>query len=223
MKKMSKKLIALTLLSIIGTTNLYAAVPHESVKSIQQNETHKKSVSDGFVDEHVVNLLRKNNVDFVIENGNQIKITNPNQQIIASLNIELENNLMMRATYPTSWTHMKAYDLSISKRFKQATQSAFITALTAWLGDTTSKARVLAGAASGVYLTYYFVDDDTEDIYYHTKYSYREVGPGRFDAMGNFLGDYEIKKEERTTKNSTNSGGQLTTTTKSSTILDRWF
>jgi hypothetical protein len=40
---------------------------------------------------------------------------------------------------------------------------------------------------------------------------------------GNFLGDYEIKKEMRVTKNSDGTGGSTGNDIRKSTVVDPWF
>lgn len=106
---------------------------------------------------------------------------------------------------------------------RAATRSAFSAELTTWISTKVSDPKIIVTAAVAAFGTYWFVNIEEEDVYYFAQYYYRETGPGRFDINGNFLGDYEIKKVERTTKNSNNTGGQTTTTIKKSTIISAFF
>ena len=106
---------------------------------------------------------------------------------------------------------------------KAASRTAFATGLTALLTGKTPNPKVAIVAAVAAYGTYFFVNADEEDIYVKIDYYYREVGPGRFDSAGTFIGDYEIKKTTRVTKNSNYTGGTLNTQVESSTILEPWF
>lgn len=48
---------------------------------------------------------------------------------------------------------------------------------------------------------------------------YRTLGPGYFDSNGNHIGDYELKRVDRTTKSSDHTGGQSTTKYQKSTMV----
>ena len=78
--------------------------------------------------------------------------------------------------------------------------------------------RAIGATAAAAYISYWFVNSDVSNVYYFGKYYYRQIGPGRFDSNGNFIGDYEIKQVMRTTKNKKNSGGQVNTKIVKSTV-----
>ncbi|MEC1717901.1 hypothetical protein [Schinkia azotoformans] len=183
------------------------------------------------VNERVVHVLQDNNIDYFIEDG-QITLKNPTSKILNNANALLENSMTyeiqqdsisIQTTYPTSWVYMRNYDRVASKKFTKATKTAFSTALIAWLGGITGGATTLARLAAAGFGSYYFLNTDEEDIYYFSKYSYRELGPGRFTDTGTFMGDYEIKKVERVTKNSDGTGGDVDTRYEKSTILEPFF
>jgi hypothetical protein len=67
------------------------------------------------------------------------------------------------------------------------------------------------------------VNSNTEDLYTFIYYYYRELGPGFFDSNGTFIGDYEIRKEMRVTKNSDGSGGEYGRDDRKSPIVEPWF
>lgn len=171
------------------------------------------------IDKDTVNRLNALNIEYYIENDT-IKLENPTRENIAKYN----NNAITRATtYPTAWTNMPASNAVLSKKFQKATKTAFATAVGTWLKSKTSSWEALASAATIAFGTYYFLNSDVADVYTYITYSYRALSAGKFDSMGNFIGDYEIKKSERTTLSTTDTGGQLTTTIKKSSIVDPWF
>ena len=50
------------------------------------------------------------------------------------------------------------------------------------------------------------------------------MGPGHFDMNGNYIGDYEIKKVSRATKDSSYAtGGRVDTDIRDSSIISPWF
>ncbi|MFD0960454.1 hypothetical protein [Paenibacillus chungangensis] len=83
--------------------------------------------------------------------------------------------------------------------------------------------REVLAVAVGGYAVYYFINDETEDLYTFIKYYYRELGEGFFDHNGTFIGDYEIKKEIRVTANSDGTGGNVSTDERESSIIEPWF
>lgn len=202
----------------------------ENDLSYENNENNQQPI----LNEQVVNLLEKNNIDCHIEDGYIIKLNQPTPELIDHVNVLLANRINFESqqeimslaaakTYPTDWVYMKQYDRTTSKKFTKATKIAFVTALTTWLTGLTGGAATLAKAAGAGVGGYYFVESDTEDIYTHMRYHYRELDPGKFTDTRSFMGDYQIKKVERVTKSSSNSGGQVNTRYKKSTIVEPFF
>ena len=106
------------------------------------------------------------------------------------------------------WVKMNNYSYSTSKKFRVATKSAFIAVLEAWKVEKVYLPSTLVTRAAAAFGTYYFLTTDEENVYYFKEYHYRELGAGFFDSLGNFIGDYQIRKTERTTLNSNGTGGQ---------------
>ncbi|QDX90941.1 hypothetical protein EEL30_00205 (plasmid) [Brevibacillus laterosporus] len=176
--------------------------------------------------ERVINVLKDNNIDFEIVDGS-IKLNEPTSEVVSEannlLNSESQLSAVAATSYPTSWVHMRAHDVTKSKKFTAATKTAFVATFTAWARNITISWKELVAVAAGGFSGYYFVTSDTEDLYTFIKYYYREVGPGKFDMNGYFIGDYEIKKGMRVTKNSNDSGGSYDTDIRESTIIDAFF
>ncbi|GED59612.1 hypothetical protein ABER61_26565 [Brevibacillus formosus] len=178
--------------------------------------------------ERVVELLKRANIEFQIVNGN-IKLENTSPESIARSNklLASEFNSIAKAavSYPTPYVHMKLNDYTASDRFKAATKIALASATVEWAKNKgLPDPRKIGVAAAGGFGIYYFLAPiNPEHLYFYIKYSYRELGPGKFDMNGNFIGDYEIKKEIRVTKNSDYSGGNLETDIRKSTVIDAWF
>lgn len=200
------------------------------------------------IDERVVNVLTENNIDFHIENGYIIKLNESSPKLLVevnnlleeSMNIEMEQKVSVlegsgsnvlgqattfaaKATYPTAWTAMKLDNRITSKKFTKATKTAFVAALAAWMGPVTGGASVMAQAAGVGFGGYYFVNTDEQNVYHFMTYSYREKGPGKFGPTGSFMGDYEIRKVDKTTKSSAGTGGQTNTRYKASTAIIAFY
>lgn len=181
------------------------------------------------LNERVTSILEENNIDFQISDGN-LKLVDTSPEGIVKVNkllvSEFKASLDAKAAaaYPTPYTHMKQYDLYDSHKFQVATEIALAAAVTEWAKSKFKpdpyKMGVAAAAGFGVY---YFINRNVEDLYFGTKYYYRELGAGFFDANGNFIGDYEILKEIRVTKNSDYTGGSLTSDARRSSIVEPWF
>lgn len=139
------------------------------------------------------------------------------------LNSVTEGSFSVFASYPNPYVHNKLYDIVRSEKFTAATKTAFSAAFAVWAKKITTSWQELLAVAVGGFGGYYFINTDKEDLYTFIKYYYRELGPGRFDMNGNFLGDYEIKKEMRVTKNSNGTGGSFDTDIRKSTVVDPWF
>lgn len=155
---------------------------------------------------------------------NKLVLKNPTQENIDLANELLLQNNRARAKYPTSWVSMKSFNVDAdgSRTFKRSTKASLISTLGTWLasfGSLTGLARNFVNS----FFTDLFLNSDQEIIVYKSRYYYRETGPGRFDSNGNFMGDYEIKKEERVYSKRDGSLESTEITIKESTILDPSF
>ncbi|MBP1999743.1 hypothetical protein J2Z69_000762 [Paenibacillus shirakamiensis] len=178
------------------------------------------------LNERVVSILKENNVEFQIVNGN-IKLVETSPQAVAKANglISQQDQYSTRATsYPGPWVHEKLNDIYNSRKFQAATKTALAAAVIEWAKNMGIPDPVkISVAAAGGFAAYYFINTDKEDLYFLIKYYYREIGKGFFTENGTFIGDYEIKKEIRVTKNSNYTGGNVENDIRKSTIVDPWF
>ncbi len=181
------------------------------------------------LNERVIRILEKHNIDFQIVDGN-LKLGDMSPESIAEVNKLLgsesktNRNAKVAVSYPTPYVHMKSYDINTSKKFIAATKTALAAAVIEWAKNGgLPDPRKISVAAAGGFGAYYFINTDTENLYFAIKYFYRELGPGSFDSNGNFIGDYEIKKEIRVTKKSDYSGGNLEKDVRKSSIIEPWF
>ncbi|MGG4456858.1 hypothetical protein ABEX29_00980 [Brevibacillus porteri] len=178
--------------------------------------------------ERVVELLERANIEFQIVNGN-LKLENTSPESIARANTLLASKFDSIAkaavSYPTPYVHMKLNDYTASDRFKVATKIALASAAVEFAKNKgMPDPRKIGVAAAGGFGIYYFLAPiNPEHLYFYIKYSYRELGPGKFDMNGTFIGDYQIKKEIRVTKNSDYSGGNVETDIRKSTVIDAFF
>lgn len=189
------------------------------------NEVDENNIFENvekLIDPKVTSELDSLGLEYYTENG-IIKLTNPTEENISKFNNYKSNKISTRATYPTGWTNMPQYSIGRSKKFTKASKSAFATTLGLWLKTQTSSWESLAATAAISYGTYYFLNTDVEDVYTFINYKYRELGVGKFDSWGNYMGNYEIHKFERVTKSSNNTGGQTKTSTQKSTIITPTF
>ncbi|MGG1663395.1 hypothetical protein [Brevibacillus sp. NRS-1366] len=180
------------------------------------------------VNERIVNILKKNNIGYTVEKGN-VKLVNTSPEAISKVNQLLASEfnpslLKAAASYPTAYVHMKAHDIQKNKKFTAALKTALGAAVIEWAKNGgLPDPRKISVAAVGGFGVYYFVQTDTENLYFSIKYYYRELSAGKFDMNGNFVGDYEIKKEIRVTKNSDYTGGNIGLDVRKSSILDPFF
>lgn len=207
MKKWMKKAVATILLTTIAISigaPAFAAVNEtNTTENNQCNIISKEELST--VELAQIATFEEKGINVFMTKDGQIKLTDTSTN-----NIQKANQILAsaRAAYPTEWVSMPQYSVYTSKHFKAATATALSTLLTAWLGTTTSIARLIAIFVTG-YGTTCFILSDEDDIYYSKTYSYREVGPGKFDSAGTFIGDYQIARVDRTTTNSNYTGGEF--------------
>ncbi|KEQ26358.1 hypothetical protein [Paenibacillus tyrfis] len=209
MKKISIMFLAFCLCLVFSVPMASAAAPENGKVVPVPNE-------------RVVKVLKDNKIDFSIVAGN-IKLNQPTPEAVTKANNLLSSRFQLATSYPTSWVHMRNYDRVGSKKFDAATKTAFGAAFAAWAKNITTSWQELVGVAVAGYGMYYYINSETEDLYTFIEYSYREWGPGRFDHNGTFIGDYEILKEMRVTKNSNRTDGSYGTDARRSTILEPWF
>lgn len=162
--------------------------------------------------------LSSQNMDVIID-GNSVKLCNPTQE-----NIQRANYLLAKSkTYPTKWVYRKNDDIRTNKKIKAASKSALAAAITSMVTAKGIVPGQVVASATAAFGTYWYLNSDVENVYYYAKYYYRELGPGKFDSIGNFMGDYQIKKVEKISKNSDFSSGYTEVSYKKSTICDYSF
>ncbi|ETT65661.1 hypothetical protein MHI43_05235 [Paenibacillus sp. FSL H8-0457] len=173
--------------------------------------------------ERVISVLEENNIDFQIVDG-VLKLVETSPEALAKANESLVSEFSIAASYPTAWTHMALYDIKSDSKFRAASRTALAAAVAEWAKNKFIpdpwKISVAAAAGFGIY---YFVNAEQETLYFYIKYSYRELGPGFFDHNGTFIGDYELKKEIRVTKNSNYTGGSLELDIRKSSVIEPWY
>lgn len=216
MRKSFKKIIAAVTLCAFSlgiTAPVYANVEKMAdSKILSKSEMNELQLQ-------TVNSFEEKGISVVMSSDGKIRLANPTAENISNANQALAK---AKSSYPTEWVHMPLYDVYKSKHLRAATASAFASALTALLSGTLASQVIINIAVANFGITY-FVNSDEEDIYCFIKYYYRELGPGSFDMIGNFMGDYEIKKVERITKNSNGTGGDVNTDYQESTTLNAVF
>lgn len=215
MKKLFSLLFVLSIFTVFGGSAL-------------ASENLTEDTVPSMLDEKVIEILQENEIEYTITEDNQIQLVHP-----TSGDIEFANNLLKEywnqqeffnlTSYPTPWVEMRQYEIHSNNKFEVATKSAFAAAVSMWLIDKTSSYTNLAKYAAAAFGTYYFVNTHVETVYYNAKYYYRELGPGFFNDIGNFIGEYEIRKIERLSKNPDYTGGQIETTNRESSILIPFF
>lgn len=228
MKKVFIKTLSLIIVCCIIYSNLSLMASATSIDS----GTANTNVTGN---EIIQSALESKGINVIITSDNKIMLAKIDPESIEHANKILQSeqastagtsasmSMSTSTSYPTSWTHMGNYDVYSSKKLTCATKTAFSAALTNFLTGKTPSVQGIIASAVAAYGTYWFVNSSTEDVYYLAQYYYREMGPGFFDSNGTFIGDYQIKKFDRTTKNSNYTGGQVVTRIESSTIIEPWF
>lgn len=181
------------------------------------------------IDERITGILESNNIDYAVSDGtiiisdkSETNRNRVNQLLIASFRTDVNLQSAM-ATYPSAWQSLKNYNFAGSKKFSGATKTAFVAAFTAYAKNIATPWKELVAVAAGGYAAYYFINNNTEDLYTFITYHYRTMGPGFVDSNGTVYGDYEIRKQTRITKNSNNTGGAYDVDTRRGTSLVPWF
>lgn len=208
-----KKIIALVLVVVSIVSSF--TVAYGTTKDIERENLVTDSSSLNY---NSLSALKSSNIEVIVNSDNKIVLKNANKE-----SIEKANQILRTVTlsgYPTPWYPLKNYSYVTSKKFRAATEAAFLAVIGAWWVDGVLIPATLAKSASFAFGTYYFVERDEENIYYSKKYQYRELSAGSFDSMGNFIGDYQISKVERTTLDSSGTtGGQTLTKYEYTSIL----
>ncbi|WP_236692989.1 hypothetical protein [Aneurinibacillus tyrosinisolvens] len=110
MKRLYALLLSICLLVVFSVPVAAAAKVNEKAPSVPN--------------ERIINILKKNNIDFQMVDGN-VKLNDTSPKSIAEVNKLLSsqsqiNNMAIAATsYPTAYVHMSTYDIYTSKNFKQ--------------------------------------------------------------------------------------------------------
>ncbi len=208
MKKWFKKTVA-----VILTTVLTMSIGVPAFAEIKNNILPQTDMTQNQI--AYIDSFAEKNINVVMTRNGQIKLINPTKQNIEDANKKLSDNF---TPYADPWIRLPQYDRFISNKIMAATEAGLITALGGWIGGIVTAGGLIKAFAAGFGVTCFF-DKDQETIYYITKYSYREVGPGSFDSNGNFIGEYHIAKVERITTNSNGTGGEWEETIRFSTTI----
>lgn len=223
----NNNIISIILVLMILLTNFSTVFAQNN----NELETQSKDYNnENIIDQSVVDLLENENIEYLITKDNIIQLKNLDTKEISMLNNKLSSNfnqetlsktsVSKQSKYPTEWYHVKTWDRRTNKRFIKATKTAFAAGVTSWVFGWAIGAKEIGKRAAAAFGTYYFVNNEkSENVYYSTKHYYRILGPGRFDSNGNHMGDYHLKRVDRTTKSSNHTGGQVGTKYQKSTIL----
>ena len=133
------------------------------------------------------------------------------------------------ATYPTKWTSMPNASYRTTLKYKKASQAATASVIAASIKKLGSPSKILTPkeaflSATAGYVASMYNQRKDPNIYYSFTFHYRELGKGRFDSNGNYLGNYEVRQTLKSYKNSART--QListSTTTKKTTTLIPWL
>lgn len=194
-----KKIIALSLVVLSLFSNFSIAFGYsDDIVDSQISALNK-------INTQALKELEKNNIQVIVTKDNKIALENNDEETIKIANEILDAS---KSSYPGPWVKMNNYSYSTSKKFRAATKTAFASVLEAWIVEKVYLPSTLAARAAAAFGTYYFVSTDEENVYYFKEYHYRELSAGYFDSLGNFIGDYQIRKTERTTRSSNGTGGQ---------------
>ncbi len=119
----------------------------------------------------------------------------------AAVNDNQVSTITAKKTYPTEWTQRFDATQYSSAKLKKASKAILAAAIIAAFGKTGLTSETFAKTIASALLSNFYVNSETQDVYYSYEVYYRELGPGKFDSIGNFLGDYQIKVVETTYSN----------------------
>ena len=128
------------------------------------------------------------------------------------------------ATYPTKWVKMSTH--TANKKYARARDAATAAVIGASIKNLKSTPKILSPSSAFLSATAGFVKSlynqrKDANVYYSITYHYRELGKGRYDSIGNYLGNYEVRQTLKSYKNSART--QLisanTTYTKTTTLM----
>lgn len=220
---MNKKLFCLIMVITIFMTSFSNAFGQSNgdIRISSMKQYHEESI----IDQNVIDLLESKKIEYIINEGNRIQLKYPKLEVISELNSELisnfntDNRNTLTNEYPTEFYHIKTWDRSTSKLFIKSTKAAFTSAIFSWIFGWAKSATELSKLAAAGFGLYYFQEMDEENIYFSTRHYYQILGPGYFDSLGNHIGDYRMKRVDRTTKSSNHTGGDSITQYQKSTQL----
>jgi hypothetical protein len=97
-------------------------------------------------------------------------------------------------TYPTAWQALPTYTYYTSQKAQKAGKTV-LAATIVLLFAGKLEVSTFATALSSALLNQYFVNSDTQDVYYVVTYEYRQLSAGTIDpGSGNHLGDFQIRR-----------------------------
>jgi len=210
-----KKIISLILV-IMCVINSFT-MAFGATENIVSKDSNLVSI-DNKISLNALNKLKSNNIEVTLTNDNKVVLKNRDIKTIEKAN-EILMSINANSFYPGPWIELKNYSYITSKKFRAATEAVFLALLGAWYVDGVVLVATLAKSASFTFGTYYFANRAEENIYYSKQYFYRELTAGSFDSSGNFIGNYQIKKIQRTTLNSDGTGGQAYIQYENSSII----
>jgi hypothetical protein len=165
-------------------------------------------------------------IDTVSPNLVEVKTTSGETVLMKEVKTASGETILINAaatSYPTPWVPNSQWNVMVSQKFIEATKSAFVDGMTAFVATKASNAYAVAVAAGAGFGSYYFLNSNEEVVYYYHSYQWREVGPPSYDSNGNIYPQYEIQKTQRTSKNSDWTGGEVTVTSQYGSIITPWF
>jgi hypothetical protein len=180
------------------------------------NATNNNTSMQTELNNNLVTLLAKNGIKASIS-GNQVflddlsDINKANDIVAHNTKKRLNTTLgySAKTSYPTPYYGPFA-EYYNNEKFKKAGKTALAATVSAWATGV-KVPKALAATFVSTYISYWFIESDSVNIYTSVLYYYSELGPGTFGTYGNFIGDYRIKKVTRITNNSDYTGGKTKT------------
>ena len=111
------------------------------------------------------------------------------------------------ATYPTKWVPMKNSAYKTTLKYKKASQAATGAVIAASVNKLKGPVKIITPteaffAATAGYVSSMYMQKNDVNVYYSFTFHYRELGKGRYDSNGNYMGNYQVKQTLKSYKNS---------------------
>ena len=199
MKKTYRRLFSMVLIFAI---TIFAVFPANASQNAQTSKTLQNQKN-----QEIITLLNQNDIKAFISDDTVVL---SDLSDISNANNILQNNYIKKISSRSDSQYMGPYDeYFYTKKFQKASKTALTSTMVAWASGLKIP-QALITTFIGSFFSYWFIESDEVDIYAHVAYYYYEMGPGSFDSMGNFIGDYALKKTIRVTNNSDYTGGEVT-------------